>query len=478
MKPGRNDPCPCGSGKKFKQCCLQVAQASMDSPQEIAWRRLRRALDGFPPRMSEFIIDTYGRFAIDEAWEEFSILGKEPIDLGTPHAGVFFPWMYHAWIPDPAVLPIDDRLRGLSPTQVFLRRKAKQMDVLMRRYLSACLESHFSFYEVLRSDSNHGMRLLDLFTGTETEVLERSASTAMRASDILYAQLVACDGVVLLEGCAPCAIPPIGRIDVIELRKLLKPHHRDLNETDLKKYQLDLRALYWRLVDPILNPQFPELRNTDDEALSMQKVIFDIDSAEEAFRALKEIWQDVAEDHLRASADLDGNGQIARIEFDWRKQGNSKHASWENTVLGNVEIQNKRLIAQVNSAERAERFKTIVMNCLGDGARFRATEVQSVEQMLAKAKSQRPSRDEESARLMDNPAIQAQLREYLTSHYESWPNEKLPVLHGKTPLQAVKTRDGREMVEALIAQIERGSVRQPGFDAAITQRLRQQLGLA
>ena len=23
--PGRNDPCPCGSGKKFKQCCLGKA---------------------------------------------------------------------------------------------------------------------------------------------------------------------------------------------------------------------------------------------------------------------------------------------------------------------------------------------------------------------------------------------------------------------------------------------------------------------
>lgn len=21
-KPGRNDPCPCGSGKKYKQCCI------------------------------------------------------------------------------------------------------------------------------------------------------------------------------------------------------------------------------------------------------------------------------------------------------------------------------------------------------------------------------------------------------------------------------------------------------------------------
>ncbi|MEC9085421.1 MAG: SEC-C metal-binding domain-containing protein, partial [Pseudomonadota bacterium] len=22
LKPGRNDPCPCGSGRKFKACCL------------------------------------------------------------------------------------------------------------------------------------------------------------------------------------------------------------------------------------------------------------------------------------------------------------------------------------------------------------------------------------------------------------------------------------------------------------------------
>jgi hypothetical protein len=26
-KVGRNDPCPCGSGKKYKQCCLKAEQA-------------------------------------------------------------------------------------------------------------------------------------------------------------------------------------------------------------------------------------------------------------------------------------------------------------------------------------------------------------------------------------------------------------------------------------------------------------------
>lgn len=28
MKPGRNDPCPCGSGKKYKHCCSNLSQAS------------------------------------------------------------------------------------------------------------------------------------------------------------------------------------------------------------------------------------------------------------------------------------------------------------------------------------------------------------------------------------------------------------------------------------------------------------------
>jgi preprotein translocase subunit SecA len=26
-KVGRNDPCPCGSGKKYKKCCLEAAQS-------------------------------------------------------------------------------------------------------------------------------------------------------------------------------------------------------------------------------------------------------------------------------------------------------------------------------------------------------------------------------------------------------------------------------------------------------------------
>ncbi len=28
MKAGRNDPCPCGSGKKYKKCCMEKDEAA------------------------------------------------------------------------------------------------------------------------------------------------------------------------------------------------------------------------------------------------------------------------------------------------------------------------------------------------------------------------------------------------------------------------------------------------------------------
>ena len=32
MTAGRNDPCPCGSGKKFKKCCAAKANATAGGP--------------------------------------------------------------------------------------------------------------------------------------------------------------------------------------------------------------------------------------------------------------------------------------------------------------------------------------------------------------------------------------------------------------------------------------------------------------
>jgi tetratricopeptide (TPR) repeat protein len=40
MKPRRNDPCPCGSGEKYKHCCGRVAAAAVSAPQMLDPREI------------------------------------------------------------------------------------------------------------------------------------------------------------------------------------------------------------------------------------------------------------------------------------------------------------------------------------------------------------------------------------------------------------------------------------------------------
>ena len=102
MKPGRNDPYPCGSGKKYKHCYLIAETQGAESGDELTWRHLRRAADGFPRVMSRFVADVYGADAIHGAWEEFTVWAEDEFDPASPHLPVFLPWFYHHWGSRPA----------------------------------------------------------------------------------------------------------------------------------------------------------------------------------------------------------------------------------------------------------------------------------------------------------------------------------------------------------------------------------------
>lgn len=38
MKPERNNPCPCGSGKKYKKCCL-LKEIEQDNLEQQEWEK-------------------------------------------------------------------------------------------------------------------------------------------------------------------------------------------------------------------------------------------------------------------------------------------------------------------------------------------------------------------------------------------------------------------------------------------------------
>ncbi len=476
MKPGRNDPCPCGSGKKYKHCCLDT-ESSQQEPGNLAWLRLRRLLDQHNRDMLRFVTDAYGRVAFEEAWRQFVSDGETVFDPESLHIPLFMPWFYHRWSSDPEQSQVRDAgLRGVIPTAEYLRRKTR-LDPLLREYLESCLAAPFSAFEILHADPGRRLLMKDLLTGAEHDVAERSASAQMEEGDLIFGQVASADAVTLLEASQAFAVPPIWKIEIVEFRVRHFKGAISVAPERLRRAESAVLELYRHIAERLLERRLPALQNTDGDPLSLRSVVFNVSSPQEAFDALKHLALGDSDDDLRREAALEVDGSLKRVRFSWLKRGNARNRTWDNTVLGSVEIDGTRLFVEVNSGKRERVLRGIVAKALGERARYRATEIQSLEKLLTEHRA--PARAaEDSASLVELPEVKAKIGEMMARYYEQWVNDSIPALGGRTPLEAVKDPAGREAVEALLRQIERdGSRMTPPLEPRIIQQLRERLRL-
>lgn len=478
MKPGRNDPCPCGSGRKYKHCCLPKDEAV--APDELTWRRVRRAIETLGSDLIREAAHHFGEAGLDEAWDEFNLFeAEEPFDPDSPFVTLFFSWFLHDWLPDPHDTEVPPSAHDLTAARAYLNHAGSRLDPIARSYVEACCAAPFSFHEVVDCRPGHGMRLRDVLLGTEVDVTEKTGSQTLRVGDIVFARVVPIEGIALIEGIGPAAIPPMRKPEIIELRGKLGTQASLFPAETLREFEFELRGLYLHLADEQFNPPLPELRNTDGDPLEMHTLIFDLDAPEAAVERLADLSAGVAEPEV----ERDAGGRLVRAEITWAKRGNPMQKDWDNTTLGHLRIEGKRLTAEVNSAKRAATLRKLIEQRLGDTAHVKPSIVQSVQSLLEREptpqeQAQRRQREREQVEFAAQPEVQAALREYLRNHYRNWVDEKLPALGNRTPRKAVRDPDGREAVEALISQIERDGARMtPPLDPDIVRELRETLGL-
>jgi SEC-C motif-containing protein len=88
QKAGRNDPCPCGSGKKYKQCCLKAVSASDDNP----WSQQHDASGRLAQEMLSFAMENFAR-DLDAAWLDFNQDDAPvPIQEDSEESQIFVPY--------------------------------------------------------------------------------------------------------------------------------------------------------------------------------------------------------------------------------------------------------------------------------------------------------------------------------------------------------------------------------------------------
>lgn len=481
VKPGRNDPCPCGSGKKYKKCCLPKDATPIAS---LNRQKMRRAEGELVPALLRHADKCFGPGAVAEAWGEFSLWSDVPLDPESePEVETaFIPWFVFNWIPDNTEVDEAEHYPELQVALHYLEKVGSRISSFERRFIEEICSQPYSFFVVTDVEPGNGMSLRDLFLGRELYVHERQATQTLGRGSIVYSRVMTMDGNSIMVGCAPTVIPASYLHDFIDMRENLAKKLPVIDRAVLQEYDVELRTIYHDIRHELHNPPLPQLHDTDGDPLQLTKLHYALKcSPAEALDALATLALVRQADELTHEAVFDRRGNLVSMEFPWLRKGNKQHAGWENTVLGHIVIDSERLTIDVNSQERAEAIKRKITRRLSRRATFRHAVIQSSEKMLEGMANSPPDSGRGAARqsseaLQALPEVQDKLREMAAQHWNAWLDTALPALKGKTLREAAKTASGRERLEALFMQFEQHNESPQSFSPDVPA-LRRALGM-
>lgn len=357
QKIGRNDPCPCGSGKKHKQCCLSQL-TTMTHDIDPLWIQLRSAMEPVFSGLTKFS-STYTPNAdatIEAAWKDFipaKVKDSDPFSDG-PHLPVFISWFHYHWYPQLA-----DAVSPQTLAHAYLKKKHYALPNLAIKYIEQCLISPFSFAEVISVKPGQGVLMRDIFTGEIIDVVERMGSALLQPDDILLAKIIQIDHLHVFEALAPFSSPPSEKAPILALRQLMQAEHTSLTSTHLKNYEREILDIYYFTTERLFKPVISKLKNTDGDDILFHTLVYDIDSAEEAFDALKHLCISANEQELLEDALFDETGKLSEVEFPWQKKGNKTNKTWTNTILGYIKLTPDTLTIEVNSSAARKKMAGI-----------------------------------------------------------------------------------------------------------------------
>lgn len=445
-KIGRNDPCPCGSGQKYKKCCMMTGQALSEQA---------RALHRLDERVTKRLI----RFAVqlDADWEEavadeYFDDGRTPEDVGR---SLMVPWGLYHYEPDVG----DSR----SAAEWLLDEEGPRLPADERAWIEAGRRAWLSVWEVLEVKPGVGLALRDLLTGAERFVYEESASRGLSPRLAILTRVVEHEGISVLVGTHPRPLPPReATAFVAECTDLLEVEGGSVRPVDLRDHEatLELVRLWHEMESEMLTRPAPRMTNFDGDPLEWvtDRFAFDPERRDEVIQALSGLGG--ADGALE-----DGGTTMIGYGKDDARGG--------RTSVGRALVGVSELALEANSVRRADSLRADVQAACGAWIRHVDRARLDVVEEVSRRRREEPAAEP----VVKTPEMQQAIREYKEHHYAGWPNERLGALQGRTPREAVGTPEGRREVETMLKQIEYIESRHPEGERFDVSVLRKALGV-
>jgi hypothetical protein len=451
---GRNEPCPCGSGKKYKRCCGAEdgvrAEAASEGPEGELRAQAHRLDERVVERLTRFARRTFGPDWYPRELERLGWAATRGLET------LFAPALLYA-------LPYRD---GARPIAELARASGEvSFDADERAWLDAQASAWFSIFSVGSVDVGRGFEVRDVLSGQERYVHERSASQGVSLHDMLLLRVADWKGITVLAGMHPRPLPPrLGEAVALRVRTLSRKRTRPVPLEKLRSAQVvrDLiDAWEYEIAEAEAAPP-PELCNMDGDPLLLTKDRFVVKAGARA--DLETILADLPH------TDLDRDGKETHVHMS--RAPARPTPGMEIVSIARGTLVDGKLVIETNSVERADAVRRMIEGAAGALVRH-----QSREHADPASEAVRASVPERGAPVEPPPELLAQVREMLEKHVHGWVDAELPALGGRTPRQAVKTAKGRKEVELLVRDMEHGQARQPAWQRIDLGWVRRELGL-
>lgn len=441
---------------------------------------------------ADHVVDWLKKEPWDQRWPEFqhnmltTIASRQGIDLedirqkfsSDQAAGTLFGALFEHFV------EIDFEEPPRNVVDSYLQRRGWKESRQGKIYLQRLRETPFSLYEVVDVEPGKSVTVRDLIRPLPpVEVIEISGSKQITTLHHLMLKVVELDGQWYFSGSL-LQIPSQALEPLVQrLKEAMQASGLSLSvekyseevgtiKAILHAYALDMMA---EAIGYLVSG--PQVFNVEGDRILITEIRFPVKDAERVTRILNAHPEferaDTEEDEkpfwnwlfLKNPAEetpvtLPEGAVILKTDLLSPKGGTF-------LVRGNVELASpNKLLCSLMSKERGEALLALLTPLLGDAVGMPVTTYQSLEQMES-----RPGGGKATSLDLSPEEVAEITAEFLEAHYRGLLDTVIPTLHGKTPREAARTKEGQADVAKWIRYLEASQDRavengMPRYDCA------------
>ncbi|MGO9257552.1 MAG: SEC-C metal-binding domain-containing protein [Bryobacteraceae bacterium] len=460
-KPGRNDPCWCGSGKKYKKCHLTADEeadlSGAPAPRQAQKEDMPENDNQMHKRLGNLVLTAahrwYGDSEMRRAFEQY--FGSDPKSAQTDEESgdLFLQWYLHDYQP---------RSTGRTAFAEYLRREGGRLGARERAMLESMRDARYGLYEVQRVEAGRGIEVQDVYRGDRLFIHDVISSKELVKWDCLLSRVEYFEERYILAGNGQM----VTRMLLGRFKEFVETESRHARQKPDEFVAANSHRIHRKLLE--LHSEYAKgvnITNSMGEPIEFSsatyKTVGDVSSILGILYGMEGLRDNTSAD--------DPTGHY---RFGWVETG----VEGPVKSFGDIEIAAGRLRLSCSSRRRLEIGREMLEKELKRLVRHVEDRFETVEE--ARRRREREGPKEPPKRL--DPQIENEIVLKLKAeHYAKWVDEALPALAGKTPREAVQTEEGRLAVRDLIRGIENleERKRKEGGPALDVTDLRRTLGM-